>query len=196
MKRLLSYFLVWFVLILSAQDGRAQAPSQAYESYFPLLAFSQLHLCMSKMVWPACKVGTQFSFLPAAERNKHFHCIGFFKIDMAGRYRGYLVAEQARNEIFLYVVDKSRKETILGVEVASYTYLMGAMKSVTNCWIMDCDRDMNMDILIHTELEDFEFPTADAPNLSGSKYHRYSLVDGKMEYLVWPDGLELGVMCD
>ena len=191
-RRVVFWFLLIALVISSAGSVRGQSYRSDYDRYFPALKFKSLHISISGLEWMGSKIGSHFRFVPLKLKRNFYATLGWFPIDASSRYRGYLLGDRERQCIQLYLIDMQKDSLLLSLEVAKYSYLPGAMRSIKNSWLMDTDGDGSMEILTVEHLEDFEMETADAPNISGTKSYCHRLVNGKIEYQSLPAGLTLG----
>ena len=116
-----------------------------------------------------------------------------FHPDKDHRFTAYLIfvpRELRRNHtLYLYVWSDSLKEFVNELVVASYLYLEGATEQIRNSWVMDLDTDGIRDIGHYSQLIDFEWPTPDAPNITGSEQYSMIFKEGEFDFDIWNDDI-------
>ena len=191
-QKLLPYFISLIMLtLMTPTHGACQALDPEMDRRFPWITFDTLHL--NTRYFSSLDIGAHqpLALDTTLLRSNALHCIGKFKFEPSGRHIVYVSGSPRRNQIMLDVLDP-QSENLLHLNAANWNYLPGAMESVTNTWILDVDGDGIYEIFVVTILEDFEMPTDESPNISGTKKYCYRWVQGKWEYQEWPGGLELG----
>lgn len=190
MKAVIRTLFVFFgCCILLSMNANAQTDYALIERNVPYLKFEQRQISYGGYL----EASTKSNSAPTLSVAGHQY-VGYFDFKLDGSLRGYFIVDHEQKRLLLQIADHQQDTVILECEIAKYAYLEGAMKSITNAWIMDFDHDGIFEVFIQTDLEDYEFPTENAPNISGTTQYRYSLVNGKMVYSAWPADLKLGAV--
>jgi len=98
---------------------------------------------------------------------------------------GYLIGNNEKTHVFLYVYSKEKKQNIIDFTVASHTFLEGAYEEVTNSWILDVDNNGILDIAVWKRLTDFELPNEYSQNNSKDERFSYLNLGLHFEYDNW-----------
>lgn len=119
--------------------------------------------------------------------------ISSFPMDSAKIHTAYLVGISRESQIGTYLLIYSEKENkfIYDILTSSYNYIESSAEINRNTWIIDANNDKNLDIAVIEDIIDFEFPTKDSPNISGTIFRLYTYSNGEYVNTTWPENFLL-----
>lgn len=196
--------LLTLLCILSwACPGFGQGPSgeemAAFDSLFQAVTPDTIHLYTGRFILEEDSVNTAIlgqrlpeefvkTYMDELPEDGSFATLKF-NPDSAKNYTSYLIfvpRELRQNHtLYLYVWSDSLKDFVDDQVVASYLYLEGATEQIRNSWVIDLDADGVRDVGQYSQLIDFEWPTPDMPNVTGSEQYSMLFKEGKFDFDIW-----------
>ncbi|MEO9531450.1 MAG: hypothetical protein ABJG68_14195 [Crocinitomicaceae bacterium] len=131
---------------------------------------------------PVPRSHSELTSLESALSPDKFFANEAIKID-SNHFAGMLVVQDKdvyRSVVLILILNKKGK-MISFFQAASWTHLEGTMEETQNAWIFDEDLDGDLDIVVMSDLVDYELPTEDAPNISGVTALTYRNLLGSFE---------------
>jgi hypothetical protein len=80
------------------------------------------------------------------------------------------------------VIDGKSDSLINKYNLAYYKTIPGTMEETMNAWIVDLDKDGDLDIGIMINLVDYELADEISENISGVEGYGYYIQDGRLSY--------------
>jgi hypothetical protein len=90
------------------------------------------------------------------------------------------VVEDSR--IAIWLIDGKSDSLINKYNLAYYKTIPGTMEETMNAWIVDLDKDGDLDIGIMINLVDYELADEISENISGVEGYGYYIQDGRLSY--------------
>lgn len=115
------------------------------------------------------KIHPQLSVIDSLFNPHKYFANNYYLID-SSHYAAELVVESIYLEesiVMLLILDLEVNITQF-FEAAFWTHMDGTMEETKNTWLLDDDNDGDLDIIMLTDLIDYELHLEDAPNISGT----------------------------
>ncbi|UKN02757.1 hypothetical protein K6119_04410 [Paracrocinitomix mangrovi] len=124
--------------------------------------------------------------LDSLYKAKAYVGIGKFKFDATSKYQGVVVGIEYSyaysSKIILAVIDKTTNKIVFNTDLAYYSVIEGTAELLQNATICDLDHDGDLDIAVISNTIDYELPTDELPNASGTAGYTYLYENGNLVY--------------
>jgi hypothetical protein len=180
-----------YCLLLCVCSSTLAAQSTTFYNHFKLQSFDTLHVYPSKYIESLKNKTIEYkgtiicndAIIPhgidTLFPSKGYTAILKFYADSTTKFVGYIFGtsqiDPYDSKLVLVVIDTKLNKRIAYFDLASYKYLDGTMEETMNSWILDENKDGNIEIAQLRELTDYELPNEYSDNISGvtSSMYRY-----------------------
>jgi len=188
-----------YTLVLSITSSFLFAQSTTFYGHFKLQEFDTLHVYPSKYIETAkTKKNNKIAFKGTIISNssaiiphgidtifpsRGYTAILKFAVDSAKNVMGYVFGtsqiDPYNSKIALVVVNTELNKRVAYFDLATYNYIEGTMEETMNSWILDENKDGNIDIAQLRDLTDYELPNEYSDNISGVTSSMYRFENGE-----------------
>lgn len=177
------------VVLLFPTAMAGQSVKRPFDRWFPTMTVEHVEVCPQPGSGPRI-AGDELPLLAENERSDSYQPMAAIFLDKARQYKAYLLVATDLQSVAMFVFAPDAQRPFWGMAVAAHEHLAGAYQSWLRCWIVDCNGDAVLDLLLEKDLIDYELEMDGAPNVSGTDWYGFSLQGGEMAWIRWPQGWE------